>query len=250
MEYLPSAVCALLLILIMVGFVFSPSLRKDLVMSEGEASLFGGISVKGVLIVLLVALLLGGMIYAYPPPPEPPSPDPPELEVLRNRVRELERALEGAESPDNITRIVRSLDPADVLSEQLRGIHQNERGPWSPFSSSTPILLSVPGANAEDRTYQRIVYGCDPYYQKKVQVISNSENSRGRTVEVTVTGAINHATDCAEQAGVNLQLDCNSATELLSSQVLTCDENGNPLWSESMRGQTKRFPAAIVILER
>ena len=250
MEYLPSAVCALLLILLLGGFVFSPSLRKDLVASEGEASVLGWISVKGVLIVLLAALFLGGMIYAFP------SVDTSTIEALRKdlalaetKQRDLEKALDSAEDPD-IAEIVASLDPTDALSRQLRGIQQNAHGPWSPFSSSTPILLSVPGTNAEDHTYQRIVYGCDPYYQKEVQVISNSENSRGRTVEVTVTGAINHATDCAEQAGVNLQLDCDSATELLTSQVLTCDENGNPLWSESMRGQRKRFPASIVILER
>ena len=238
-----------MLVFILGAFVFYKNLRKDLVASEGEANLFGLVSVKGVAILLLAALLVTGMIYAFP------SVDNSAIEALRadlveaeTRQQELEQILESVEARD-IAQIVASLDPVDDLSRQLRGIQQNARGPWSPFSSSTPILFSVPGTNAEDHTYQRVVYGCGPYYQREVQVISDSEDSRGSTIEVTVTGAINNATNCAELAGgVDLQLDCDSATALLTSQVLTCDENGNPLWSESMRGQEKRFPAFIVIL--
>ena len=249
MEYFPSIVCAVLLTFFLCAFVFSPSLRKDLSAGEGKANIFNLISVKGAVIISLLALFLGGMVYAFP------FVTSDDIEGLRTDLTEskrmrldLEKALESAQTLD-IADIVENLDPADTLSGQLRGIQQMSRGPWSQFSSSRRVLVSVPGTNAEDHSYQRIVYGCGRYYQQQVQIISDSENSRGRAVTVTVAGVINNATNCAELAGgVDLQLDCDTATGLLTSQVLTCDEEGNPLWSESMRGQEKLFPAFAVIL--
>ncbi len=50
------------LLLTMGGFVFSEKFRKDVTASEGEASFFGMLSVKGVIIVLLIGIFVAAMV--------------------------------------------------------------------------------------------------------------------------------------------------------------------------------------------
>ncbi|MDH6312475.1 uncharacterized protein (UPF0333 family) [Parabacteroides sp. PFB2-10] len=54
-----------LLIIIIAAFVFSSSFRKDVIASEGEASILGLFNVKGVLIILLAAIFCGALIYVF-----------------------------------------------------------------------------------------------------------------------------------------------------------------------------------------
>lgn len=58
-----SGVCALSLIGLVTGLIVSSKFRNDVLGGEGEASVLGLISVKGVAIVLLCSLFVGGMIY-------------------------------------------------------------------------------------------------------------------------------------------------------------------------------------------
>lgn len=58
-----SGVCALLLIGLITGLIVSSKFRNDVLGGDGEASVLGMISVKGVAIVLLCAIFVGGMIY-------------------------------------------------------------------------------------------------------------------------------------------------------------------------------------------
>lgn len=55
--------CGLILTAIITALIFSSKFRKDVIASEGEASVLGLISVKGVVIVLLTAIF--GGIFAY-----------------------------------------------------------------------------------------------------------------------------------------------------------------------------------------
>lgn len=52
-----------LLVAIIVAFIISPKFRKDVIAGEGEAAVLGIINVKGVIIVLLSALLIGSLLF-------------------------------------------------------------------------------------------------------------------------------------------------------------------------------------------
>lgn len=58
-----SGICAFLLAIIVMALIFSPSFRVEILGSQGDASIFGLITVKGAAVVLLCALFLGGMMY-------------------------------------------------------------------------------------------------------------------------------------------------------------------------------------------
>lgn len=56
-------ICALLLFGLVAALILSKSFRSDVLGGEGEASILGMLSVKGVSIVLLCALFIGGLLY-------------------------------------------------------------------------------------------------------------------------------------------------------------------------------------------
>lgn len=62
-EILISVTCAMLLVFLVVALIFKDKFRGDVLGHEGEATIFGLVTVKGVAIVLLSALFVGGMIY-------------------------------------------------------------------------------------------------------------------------------------------------------------------------------------------
>ncbi|MDQ7016203.1 MAG: hypothetical protein Q9N68_07500, partial [Gammaproteobacteria bacterium] len=65
-DYLPlliAGVCALLLSALVLALILNAKFRSDILGGEGEAKVLGFISVKGVAIVLLCGLFLGGLIY-------------------------------------------------------------------------------------------------------------------------------------------------------------------------------------------
>lgn len=74
-----SGVCALLLIGLIAGLIGSSKFRNDVLGGEGEASVLGLISVKGVAIVLLCAIFVGGMIYPMSATPSIKPQQNPEL---------------------------------------------------------------------------------------------------------------------------------------------------------------------------
>ena len=58
-----SGLCGLLLLALIGALIFSQTFRNDVLAGEGEASVLGVLSVKGVAIVLLCGLFLGGLLY-------------------------------------------------------------------------------------------------------------------------------------------------------------------------------------------
>ncbi|MCK4830287.1 hypothetical protein KA005_81970 [bacterium] len=56
--------CGILLILVTFAFIFSERFRKDVLAGEGETQVLGILNAKGATIVVLFALLIGGMLYA------------------------------------------------------------------------------------------------------------------------------------------------------------------------------------------
>ena len=63
MQLIAVLIIGAILLIIIGAFVFSSSFRKDVIASEGEASILGLFNVKGVLIILLTAIFCGTFIY-------------------------------------------------------------------------------------------------------------------------------------------------------------------------------------------
>lgn len=66
MELVVVLICSALLVTIIATLCLSADFRTDMLGGEGEATVAGFISVKGVAVVLLSALLLGGMLFPLP----------------------------------------------------------------------------------------------------------------------------------------------------------------------------------------
>lgn len=62
-ELMVVSVCSLILLALAAALIFSNNFRDDLLGGEGEASVLGLMSVKGVAIVLIFALFLGTEVY-------------------------------------------------------------------------------------------------------------------------------------------------------------------------------------------
>lgn len=56
--------CGVLLFSVTFAFIFSERFRKDVTAGEGETEVFGILNAKGATIVVVLALLLGGTLYA------------------------------------------------------------------------------------------------------------------------------------------------------------------------------------------
>lgn len=63
MYYVALAIIGIILLAIVGAFIFSENFRKDVIASEGEASVFGMINVKGVIIILLAGIFCGAFVW-------------------------------------------------------------------------------------------------------------------------------------------------------------------------------------------
>ncbi len=61
-ESIPTFVCAALLIAILGATIFGESFRHDILSGTGDVKMFGLLTVTGVALVLIVALLMGGLL--------------------------------------------------------------------------------------------------------------------------------------------------------------------------------------------
>jgi len=114
-----SGVCALLLIGLIAGLIVSSKFRNDVLGGEGEASVLGIISVKGVAIVLLCAIFVGGMVY---PMSASPSVQPDATAALTKERDELRSALKAKVSEyDGLHERLVSLQLSNQKTEEEKG---------------------------------------------------------------------------------------------------------------------------------
>ena len=62
-EIIITVVCAALLIMLVVALIFRKDFRDAVLGNEGEATIIGLVTVKGVSVVLLAGMFLAGMVY-------------------------------------------------------------------------------------------------------------------------------------------------------------------------------------------
>lgn len=64
MEHTLTIISSIILISLIGALIFKESFRKDILVSEGEATIFGILNVKGVAIIVLSGLFLGALIWS------------------------------------------------------------------------------------------------------------------------------------------------------------------------------------------
>lgn len=248
--YLVSGLCGVLLAALVLALIMNPGFRRDLVAGQGKASLFGVVSVEGVIIVILAGMFLAGLLSPAWRVDSANNGGNPDVAQLQARIAEQQKKIAELGSPSTIDisrlpKLLTTLEPESEISKEIRAIAANSRGPWSPYSKSQGLLVSVPGEIADG-----FVRGCPSMHGKTLQLLSDYKH--GDTVLpdrspviVTVTDLIFSASDCREKLKYDLQLNCRDAVRLFSDAVLTCGAGEQPMWK--VQDHLLKVSAAVVI---
>lgn len=139
MSYFPiivSSICGLLLVLLVSALIINKSFRSDVLGGEGEATVLGLLSIKGVVIVVLCGLFLGGFIY--------PLKYCTKLGI--NKVEEQIRA--GLESKStesafasSLINIIEKSPPDSLLSKKLIELAEARKTPFHFPSRKVELTL-------------------------------------------------------------------------------------------------------------
>jgi hypothetical protein len=247
-----SALCGLLLAALVLALILNPEFRRDLAAGQGKASIFGVISVEGVIIVILAGMFLGGLLYPvwrFDGANASAGKGAADTTALQTTIAEQQKKIAELEAGNRIElaelpRLLESLEPESEISKEIRALADENRGPWSPYSKSQDLLVSVPGELRDG-----VVLGCPATHGKTLELLSTYKRGdaivRGRsTLRVKVTGLVFSASDCRDKLGYDLQLNCADAVRLFSDALLKCGRDQQPLWQVSDR----LLPVSAVIV--
>lgn len=250
---LVSALCGLLLAALVLALIMNAEFRRDLAAGQGKASVFGVISVEGVIIVILAGMFLGGLLYPvwrYDNNAGKNGNDAAEVAALKAKVAEHQQTIARLEAgnridPAELPRLLESLEPESEVSKEIRALADDNRGPWSRYSRSQDLLVSVPGGLAVG-----VVLGCPATHGKTLELLSTYKRGdvivRGQsTLRVKVTGLLFSASDCRDKLGYDLQLNCADAVRLFSDVLLKCGNDDLPLWQQP---GDRRLPVSAVVV--
>ena len=221
-----SLLCGLLLAAVILALILMPDFRRDMTAQPGKASLLDIVSIEGVVVVLLSGMLLVGLIYPLWSSTETGRLEA-EIQGLENQLVDL-KSKEPEERPSTVDlpAAVAALERDSDQSEQIRNLARERKGPWSPFSKSKDLLVSVPGGLKPSR-----LLGCPDLYGKSLQLISTYRQALGgEPLTLRVNGLIFEASDCRDKLEYDLKLNCADASALFSADVLECDGQYNTLW--------------------
>ncbi len=250
---LVSGLCGVLLAALVLALILNPEFRRDLAAGQGKASVLGVVSVEGVIIVILAGMFLIGLLYPVwrlDGAAASGEEAAPGVDALKAKIAEQQQtiaALEAAGASDQAEwpRRLEPLDPESDVSKKIRAMALERRGPWSPYSKSQDLLVSVPGGLADG-----VVLGCPDTHDKTLELIGNYRPDGGAapgqaTLRVRVTGLIFSASDCREKLGYDLQLNCADAVRLFSEALLRCGRDLQPLWQVRER----LLPVSAVVVD-
>jgi Fe2+ transport system protein B len=145
LEYIVVMICGACLLGVVFALIFSRSFRQDLTAQPGKLSIFG-ISIEGVVIVLLVGLMIGAMLYSinkYSGTPSIPLADLPisvtDANDALQKINQLANAAKEREALD-IIKLVRNLKYEQPESAEIRSFPQELIGPWSVGDKAEELL--------------------------------------------------------------------------------------------------------------
>ncbi len=230
LEYIVVIICGACLLGVVSALIFSRSFRRDMTAQPGKLSIFG-ISIEGVVIVLLVGLMIVAMLYAinkYSNMPSIPLADLPmsvtDANDARQKINQLANAAKERETLD-IIKLVRNLKHNQPESAEIRSFPQALIGPWSVEAEE--LFMTVP-----DDIERNEVRACPRYKGKKFEIrsrMADDDGTTGQRVEVEVKSAITLAKDCEKHFNF-IQVSCEIAQRVFSERIVTCDENNQPHW--------------------
>ena len=251
LEYIVVAVSGVCLVAIVGALILSPSFRKDITAQPGKVSVLG-ISVEGVVIVLMTALLIGSLAYALDKytsrkiaedqnvapsiklnelPSEVEADDPAKaIEKIRDLVRKSK-----ASASNDVVGLVRRLKYNQPESEEIRTFPATNTGPWALSGDAEETYLTIP-----NRIGAGEAFGCPAQLNKFYEIrarLPNDDGTVGESVVVKVVDVISRAQDCEKNFDF-IQVSCDVARTVLSEKVVTCDSKNQPGW----RGPDRKIP--------
>lgn len=241
LEVIVVGILGLCLIGIFGALIFNARFRRDLIAQPGKVSIFG-VSVEGVVIVLLAALMLGGILFSLDKyasrmdstgQSKIPSVRIVDLPFSANgpsdaleKIHELARKSALQPKPDLVA-AVKTLNYDQPESEEIRTFPLNLIGPWAISGTAKEKFLTVP---SEMKTSE--VRGCPGHLNKKFEVRSRLPDDTAATggrVEVQVASLLTIAKDCEKRFDF-IQVSCDIAKKVFAENVVDCDKNNQPKW--------------------
>ncbi len=227
-----SAICGVLILAIIFALIRDPSFRKDISASQGKASIFNVISVQGALVLILCSLFFYGFIHpvAYPQASFKKIDElTKELTLKSAEVKKLNSYV-GRIKIEQIPQFIKSLSPSNAISKHIYSFPSRELGPWSKFSESKLISISVPGHKITAGS----ALSCQELYGRQYDLFSAIEKGgqkiTGEAVTVKADGYIYRSSDCHKKVSYQLQVSCADALRIFTDAVLSCDKSGQPKW--------------------
>ncbi|MDR9364263.1 MAG: hypothetical protein RI575_02905 [Balneolaceae bacterium] len=243
---------------LVLRFIFSKEFRADLLRGDARASFWEKITFEGATFLVLCGILVWEIIYTGKEATSQLRPlndfiaslqlgfiDPDivrkEIFKIKEKNQKLNRILEDLPS------YLEELNFESTVSEDIRDIASEGRGPWSP-PQSIEIKVSIPGSVEDDST----AIGCPDFYQNEYKLYSRpdlyEEIEVANEIFVEVKERITIEDDCSTKMGVDLQINCDDAYNLLTDRILTCTDGGEARYP---RGISERYfnVSAIPVIE-
>jgi len=153
-----------------------------------------------------------------------------DKENLTREASFLREEIEKIRGGKELSEFIEVLDPEDGLSEKIREIQFNKKGPWSPFSKSIAMKASVVHHLNEGE-----FASCWEYNNKTIEIVSDYSLSGEliraiSPITVKVNKYITRARDCSNKYSYQLQINCVDASKIFTSRVLECGSNNEVKW--------------------
>jgi hypothetical protein len=144
---------------------------------------------------------------------------------LNIKLSKLQDELEQLKNEEKIIDLVKSLDPEDKISYQLRKVALAKEGAWGDFSKQKQLTVSVVSYLKEGQ-----IAACPEYYGKKIELVSEftqfNENIRATSpITITVNKYITRAINCSNERDYDLQINCPDAIRIFTNKLLVCTDN-------------------------
>ncbi|MEW8338781.1 MAG: hypothetical protein AB2708_02955 [Candidatus Thiodiazotropha taylori] len=167
-----------------------------------------------------------------------------KLNIANMKVISLEARLDKEIKIPEIVKLIKTLDPEDNISREIRNIALSKIGPWSPVSSTRTMMVSVAGYLHEGE-----IASCPEYFDKTIEVVSEyvyaGEFIRSSSaIILKVNKYISRANDCSARRDFQLQFNCQDAVKVFTSKVLECSEENIPKW----KVEDRKLPISAVLI--
>ncbi len=233
-----TAFCMLILIFITWHLVYNNTFRDDVLSAKGELNFKNYFTVKGSAFLVIYLILATGLFTPYIIDTKSfqkvlTENNIPSISAQKfiQQYKENQTTLENLKIKlkinyvhnEELPNYIKDLAPSAPLSKLLYDISMKELGPWSKFSESKLVSVSIPSKHIETGK----ALACDEYYGGRYELTSAlqiaDKKVQGEVVNVIADQYIFRSSDCRKQFKYKLQISCTDAKTLFTEKVLECD---------------------------